>query len=166
LRFGGLVKLTNLSQKKRKLKKIISLPYPEKGTAVFFFFNAIKFECVYLKFLKRKIRKLIIRRKKRYRGRKLWINLKSNYPLTKKSKNSRMGKGKGMFLRWVVTIRPSIPFAEFLGYSFRFLIRLKKSLSCCYRSDVSFIYNLISYPVWSNIKKPRFFNIDKRKNFF
>lgn len=96
----------------------------------------------------------------------MWINLKSNYPLTKKSKNSRMGKGKGMFLRWVVTIRPSIPFAEFLGFSFRFLFQLKKSLSCCYRSDVSYIYNLVSYPIWSNTKKPRLFTIDKRKNFF
>lgn len=71
MRFGGLVKLTNISQKKRKLKKIINLPKFTKGTAIFFFFKAIKFECVYLKFLKRKIKKLITKKKKRYRGRKI-----------------------------------------------------------------------------------------------
>lgn len=29
----------------------------------------------------------------------MWMPLKLNFPITKKSKNSRMGKGKGAFLR-------------------------------------------------------------------
>lgn len=32
----------------------------------------------------------------------LWFSLKLNYPISKKSKNSRMGKGKGQFLRWIL----------------------------------------------------------------
>lgn len=31
--------------------------------------------------------------------------LKFNYPISKKSKNSRMGKGKGTFLRWVISLK-------------------------------------------------------------
>lgn len=166
MRFGASIKLTNISQKKRKLKKIINFPTFNKGSAVFFFFNTIKFECVYLKFLKRKVKKLIIRRKKHYRGRKIWINLKSNYPLTKKSKNSRMGKGKGLFLRWVVTIRPATKFAEFVGYPFKFLTKLKHSLGCCYRSDVYFLHDFESHPVWSGPRRTKYFNLDKRKNLF
>lgn len=34
----------------------------------------------------------------------LWTILKLNYPISKKSKNSRMGKGKGQFLRWVLKV--------------------------------------------------------------
>ncbi len=166
MRFGGSVKLTNLSQKKRTFKKILNFPNFFKGSAFFFFYNFIKFECVYLKFLKRKIKKLVKRKKKRYRGRRLWINLKANYPLTKKSKNSRMGKGKGIFLRWVVTIRPTTKFAEFLGYPFQFLVLLRKSLRCCYKSDIDFFHNLRKYPIWSNPKNCRHFNSVKRKKFF
>lgn len=33
-----------------------------------------------------------------------WITLKLNFPMSKKSKNSRMGKGKGSFLRWVLRV--------------------------------------------------------------
>lgn len=166
MRFGGAVKLTNLSQKKRTFKKILNFPKFFKGSAFFFFYNFIKFECVYLKFLKRKIKKLVKRRKKRYRGRRLWINLKANYPLTKKSKNSRMGKGKGIFLRWVVTIRPATKFAEFLGYPFQFLILLRKSLRCCYKYDIDFFHDLKKRVIWSNARSFRYFNSVKRKKFF
>ena len=90
MKFGGFVKLTNLSQKKRTFKKILNFPNFFKGSAFFFFYNFIKFECVYLKFLKIKIKKKVKRKKKRYRGRRLWINLKENYKLKKKSKNINM----------------------------------------------------------------------------
>ncbi len=33
-----------------------------------------------------------------------WIFLKLNFPITKKSKNSRMGKGKGAFLRYALKV--------------------------------------------------------------
>ena len=34
-----------------------------------------------------------------------WVFLKANFPISKKSKNSRMGKGKGIFLRWTVKMK-------------------------------------------------------------
>jgi hypothetical protein len=77
-----------------------------------------------------------------------------------------MGKGKGLFLRWVVTIRPATKFAEFIGYPFKFLTKLKHSLGCCYRSDVYFFHDFQSHPVWSGPRRTKYFNLDKRKNLF
>lgn len=42
-----------------------------------------------------------------------WFYLIANFPLTKKSKNSRMGKGKGDFLRWVIKVPSNLIFLEF-----------------------------------------------------
>jgi ribosomal protein L16/L10AE len=39
------------------------------------------------------------KKKRRSKMRKIWINLRPNHVLTRKSKNSRMGKGKGSFNR-------------------------------------------------------------------
>lgn len=58
---------------------------------------------------------------------RLWVYLRSNYPLTRKSKNSRMGKGKGAFLRWsILTSKGTIVF-EFLNFNIiRAALILKK----------------------------------------
>jgi len=42
-----------------------------------------------------------------------WFFLFGNYPITKKSKNARMGKGKGVFLRWSIRIPFNFIFLEF-----------------------------------------------------
>ena len=42
-----------------------------------------------------------------------WINLFTNYPLTRKPKSSRMGKGKGKFKTWVAPIKPGLIIFEF-----------------------------------------------------
>lgn len=44
---------------------------------------------------------------------KIWVILKNNFPVSKKSKNSRMGKGKGAFNRWVVNIYQGHTLMEF-----------------------------------------------------
>ena len=54
-----------------------------------------------------------------------WFFLTANYPVTKKSKNSRMGKGKGSFLRWQIRVPFNLIFLEFkilnyLSYFFFF----------------------------------------------
>lgn len=101
LRYKSLKLTAQKSQKKRyltkyvlqtqkKLKKIIS---PCGG----------RFEYIYFFFIKKIFKKLcgnnnIIKRR-------VYFLCSPNYPLTKKSKNSRMGSGKGYFLRWVFLIR-------------------------------------------------------------
>ena len=68
----------------------------------------------------------------------IWIFWKPNYPLTKKSKNSRMGKGKGLFLRW--TVRVPSHFILFFILLFTSSYMLSKAMCqltykvkpCCY----------------------------------
>ena len=43
----------------------------------------------------------------------IWICLRNNFPISKKSKNSRMGKGKGAFLRWVVKVPSNLIILKF-----------------------------------------------------
>lgn len=70
-----------------------------------------RFEYAYFRFLKKWFKKLISVKYKKTLPAKIWFNIVSNYPLTKKSKNSRMGKGKGSFFRWAILIsRNSIIF--------------------------------------------------------
>jgi ribosomal protein L16/L10AE len=48
--------------------------------------------------------------------RKFWFCLKKNYTLSKKSKNARMGKGKGKFLRWSLLVPRNAILLEFMGW--------------------------------------------------
>ena len=49
-----------------------------------------------------------------------------NYPLTKKSKNARMGKGKGALSRYCSRVFQNQNIFEFSGFNFKNVIRLKK----------------------------------------
>lgn len=46
---------------------------------------------------------------------KIWVNILPNYVISRKSKNSRMGKGKGSFERWVVRLKQGHIVSEFVG---------------------------------------------------
>jgi large subunit ribosomal protein L16 len=46
---------------------------------------------------------------------KIWVNILPNYVISRKSKNSRMGKGKGSFERWVVRLKQGHILSEFIG---------------------------------------------------
>ncbi len=61
-----------------------------------------RFELIQFGIFKKYIKKVSKKNKisKLFLKKNVWIFWKPNYPLTKKSKNSRMGKGKGAFLRW------------------------------------------------------------------
>lgn len=58
-----------------------------------------RFEYIYFFFVKKIFKKICINNN--INKRKVYFLCTSNFPLTKKSKNSRMGSGKGYFLRWV-----------------------------------------------------------------
>ena len=50
-----------------------------------------------------------------------------NYPLTKKSKNSRMGKGKGSFTRFCSRVLQNHNLLEFTGFNILEIFFLKKN---------------------------------------
>lgn len=76
-----------------------SAPCLTKGNCGFFFPHNFRFELVYLKLVRRCLRKAIKRTKRLYWSRRVWLSLKANYPISKKPKNARMGKGHGAFFR-------------------------------------------------------------------
>lgn len=63
----------------------------------------------------------------KFKRKKIWLFLFKNYPLTKKSKNSRMGKGKGSLIRYCSRILKNQNIFEFIGFSFKEINILKKS---------------------------------------
>jgi len=97
LRYVNLKTITQRSQKKRyntryilknnKLKKTIITP------------RGGRFEYIYFFFIKKIFKKIC--NNNNINKRRVFFLCNSNMPLTKKSKNSRMGSGKGYFLRWV-----------------------------------------------------------------
>jgi ribosomal protein L16/L10AE len=52
-----------------------------------------------------------------------------NTPLTKKSKNSRMGKGKGSLYRWLIRLPKNYKLIEFLNVNYFRLNLLTKKWS-------------------------------------
>jgi len=166
LRFNKKLLIKNVSQKKRTFYKKNFNLFLTHGSAGFFFFHTIKFECVYLKFLRRRLKLLLKRRKKNFLSRKIWINLKSNYPLSKKSKNSRMGKGKGSFLRWVIIIYSMNFFLEFIGFNNIFLIRLKEKLKFLYHTRINLIFEKKKISLWTRPDISKSLNYSRKKPIF
>lgn len=125
-------------QKHRSFKKTkkVELKF---GEYAFVAANESRMELIHFTFFKRYLKKLIKKKKKNknqekeiLKNYKIWVFLLPNYILSKKSKNSRMGKGKGGFLRWIFRIQRGLIISEFLGISYyrlkKIIIHLKKKL--------------------------------------
>lgn len=87
------------------------------------FLKEYNIEYVYLFELKRKLKFFLTLRKKIFNNN-LWIFLQGNSPVSKKSKNSRMGKGKGSFLRLSCRVKKNMIFMEFLNLNFLILNKI------------------------------------------
>jgi len=96
------------------------------GNAGLKFLRAYNIEYIYLFDLKKKLKFFITLRKKIFNNN-LWIFLHGNSPISKKSKNSRMGKGKGPFLRMSCRVHKNMIFMEFLNLNY---IILNKITTC------------------------------------
>lgn len=59
-------------------------------------------------------------------SKKIWLFLHKNYPLTKKSKNARMGKGKGSLARYCSRTQQNHNLLEFVGFNLKEVYNLKK----------------------------------------
>ena len=104
---------------KRKIKKI-KLNYGNSG---FIILKSVQFEYAYFYLIKKYLKYFFKFKYALGNYFKIWVFLKANYPISKKSKNSRMGKGKGAFTRWVIRLNQGHVLMEFNNIN---TIRLKK----------------------------------------
>lgn len=95
----------------------LSLPAPA-GLSLLFSRQA-RVELVCLKLLRRRLRVSLRRSKGLSRGRRLWLTVSASFPLSLASKGSRMGKGRGVFERWVFRSQALRPWARLLGFGLR-----------------------------------------------
>lgn len=108
-------------------KKILKLRYGSHGV---YFNQPTRVELVYLVMLRRVLKKFRFTRKiDTSHHRKFWFCLKRNYTISKKSKNARMGKGKGKFLRWSILVPRNSMLLEFSGW------HMKLIKYVCYKLD-------------------------------
>lgn len=87
--------------------------------------NEGRIELIQLTFFKKLVKGFIKKKKSNIDviREKIWYFGRPNFLIQTKSKNSRMGKGKGMIERKVIRIRRGVVLFEFLGVS---PLRLKK----------------------------------------
>ena len=105
--------------KKRFFKKN-KLPKLHFGTIGLYCLYSFRFEYRYCLFFRKFFKRLVKRRKRKIRTcmrRRTWLFIRPNYTLTHKSKNARMGKGKGNFKRWCTIIYPGRIFIEHTNIS-------------------------------------------------
>lgn len=113
----------------KSLKKRYPLGYKVPQEPLFgdFSFTAGKsynLEYIYMFNFKRSLKKHYSFKKGKIK--KVWVFLHKNYPLTKKSKNARMGKGKGSFVRYCSRILQNHSMFEFKGFRFFDIVKIKK----------------------------------------
>lgn len=59
----------------------------------------------------------------------LFLTIRKNYSYSKKSKNARMGKGKGAITRYLVRVNKFKPFIYFLGCYPKSIMKVSNSFS-------------------------------------
>lgn len=114
--------------KDRRLTGFTRIKTSHKGCYLFFLKN-YRIEFRYIMFLKRLLKGLRRCGIKSHKPLlyKLYISLTKNYSLTKKSKNSRMGKGKGTYIREAIKVKKFRPFIYTIGYQSSSLLKLATS---------------------------------------
>lgn len=83
-----------------------------------------RFEFIYFFFIKKYFKKICL--SLNLKKRKVFFFCTQNYPLTKKAKNSRMGSGKGYFLRWVFLLKKNSTIIKSYNIPFITLQRITK----------------------------------------
>ncbi len=94
------------------------------GTFSFTLGKSYNLEYIYIYNFKKSLKKYYLFKKNTLK--KVWLFLHKNYPLTKKSKNARMGKGKGALSRYCSRVYQNHNILEFSGFNIRELTVLKK----------------------------------------
>lgn len=100
----------------------------------------LRFEFIYLFFLRKFLKKSIKKRKNFFFDRKIWFFIRPNQVLTKKGKNSRMGKGKGAFVRWCALLPKGFVFLEFKGIAAIKILKYTKKLQNKFKINLNVIF--------------------------
>lgn len=108
---------------KKRFQKKTRWPELKFGQSGLAFKKNIRFEFVYFFFMRKFLKRLTRTKKRFFKFSKVWVFVRPNHVMTKKSKNSRMGKGKGNFIRWCAILQKGFIFIEFKNLS---PIKLKK----------------------------------------
>ena len=122
MRLNKLTSMEQVSFKNRnryKLKKI-KLNYGNIGLVVF---KNVQFEFIYFYIIKKFLKYFFKFKYSNTNFFKIWVILKANFPISRKSKNSRMGKGKGSFIRWLIKLNQGSTIIEFKNINY---FRIKK----------------------------------------
>lgn len=114
-------------------------------------------ELVHLNLFKKYL-KYFLRKKKSnllFIREKIWYFGRINFALQKKSKNSRMGKGKGLVERNIIKIRRGVTIFEFKGVSRSKIIWLTKEINKKLKIKIICFFKKtdIFYKIWSKKNK-------------
>lgn len=90
--------------------------------------KSVRAELIFFFFLKKQLKELknSSYEKTFFFKKQIWICWPLNAPLTRKSKNARMGKGKGLFTRWTTTFKKFTIFLQFSSF-----VSIKKVCLLC-----------------------------------
>jgi ribosomal protein L16/L10AE len=121
LRFNKLKTIEHHSFKNRnffksKKEKLIrgNLGFSTSGVLTC---KTCRFEYAHINVIKRYLKFFLRFKYTKFKITKIWIFLKANFPISKKSKNSRMGKGVGSFVRWAIKLPRGFLIMEFFNIS-------------------------------------------------
>ena len=134
------------------------LPKLRFGDFSFTLSKSYNIEYIYLYNFKKSLKKYFLFKKSTFK--KVWLFLHKNYPLTKKSKNARMGKGKGALARYSARTLQNHNLFEFIGFNLKDLVRLKKILKkkVCIPVNIQGSFFLNTYYILNgNISENNFF---------
>jgi ribosomal protein L16/L10AE len=92
---------TSFKQRRKQNSKMFRLKF---GCAAIYVSKEIRFEPVYFSLFRKWVKIYLNFKKYPFLKNQIWLNLYYNYPISKKSKNARMGKGKGNFFRWSIKL--------------------------------------------------------------
>ena len=125
--------LTNIKFHKQRTFSFSKKPKLIAGEYGIIASNESKMELIHLTFLKKCLKVFNIKKKSNNKNSiknlKIWLSILPNATASRKSKNSRMGKGKGMFDRWMFKIQQGSVIAEFIGVPKYRLIKMVNYLN-------------------------------------
>lgn len=125
---------------KKNTNKIQRLPFKRKkefknnqcffryGDKGFFMGLQTRIESVYFRTLNRVLRVKYRKKKHLHLRHTFWVRYSQNLYLTKKSKNARMGSGRGSLVRTAFIIKKFQTFIEFRFYGLHLLAHIRKRL--------------------------------------
>lgn len=103
MRLKTLKSEKQVSFKKRGFNKISKNRFIF-GNSMLILTKNSRFEVIYFEIFRKFLKNILKKKNLKKNNKNYWIFLRVNTPITKKTKNSRMGKGKGFLYRWLIRL--------------------------------------------------------------